>query len=401
MSTLKLYDNLPYTTGFTAKIIDIIEDLRGDVFSFFYAIVLDRTLFFPESGGQSCDLGFLHIKGTKYKVKHVSINEENEIRHYISSSTPLEKKLIGKEITGKIDWENRFSNMQQHSGEHIISGLIHSIYGFNNVGFHLSDNILTADFDGFLTESDLAAIEEKANDVIYKDVPISCYYPNSKTLQETEYRSKIEFNSKIRLVNIQNVDICACCCPHVKSTGEIGLIKFLSSIRYKGGTRLNFLCGKRALNYFSFLLKQNTDISQFLSAEKDALLNAVINLSNEKDRLKQQVSNLNIKLLDSEVREAMFVSTHPLVFVENYSMIELRSSVNKLIEASHIYCGIFSGNEEDGYTFVLGSKDLDCTLVSKLLFERFDAKGGGKKEMIQGFVKGNKKEIIKAILSLY
>lgn len=401
MSTIKLYDDMPYTTGFTAKIIDIIEDLTGDIFSFFYAIILDRTLFFPESGGQSCDIGTLHISGEKYKVKHVSINEKNEIRHYISTSLPLPKKLIGKEIHGNIDWEHRFSNMQQHTGEHIISGIIKSSFGFNNVGFHLSDNIVTADFDRFLNEEALAQIENKANEVIYKNVSVSCYYPSSESLRYTEYRSKTDFGSNVRLVDISGVDVCACCCPHVKSTGEIGIIKIISAIRYKGGSRISFLCGKRAIQYFSFLLKQSSDISQFLSAERNALMPAIQALNNEKDRLKQQVSELNIRLLDSEAKEAMFVNNHPLVFVENYAMTEMRASVNKLIKASKIYCGIFSGNDEDGYTFVLGSKDLDCTPVSKLLTDRFDAKGGGRKEMIQGFVKGKKKDIVKAILSLY
>lgn len=401
MSTIKLYDDLPYSTGFTAKIIDISEELKGDIISFFYTIILDRTLFFPESGGQTCDRGSIHIDGIKYTVNHVSINKDNEICHHISSCTPFVKSLIGKEIAGKIDWNHRFSNMQQHSGEHIISGIIKSMYNFENVGFHLSDNIVTADFDGFLDETSVKTVEEKANEIIYQNLSVTCYYPNSDLISEKNYRSKIDHGTELRLVEIEGVDLCACCCPHVKSTGEIGLIKILSAIRYKGGTRISFLCGIRALNYYQKLLNRSTELSQFLSVEKENLLQAVTNLSAEKDRLKQQVSVLNSKLLDSEIKEAMFLSNHPLVFVENYAMAEMRIAVNKLTEESHIYCGIFSGNDEDGYTFILGSKDLDCLKVSKKLTEVFDAKGGGKKEMIQGFVKGLKKDIIKTIQSLY
>lgn len=401
MATQKLYDLHPYSTGFTAKIVDIYEDLRGDIFSFFYTIILDRTLFFPEAGGQTCDKGSFYINGTKYNVNHVSINKENEILHHISTSTPFVKTLIGKEVNAKIDWEHRFSNMQQHTGEHIISGLVHSMYGFNNVGFHLSDNIVTADFDGFLDEEAIKTIEKKANEAIYQNVSVTCYYPHSDLISSKHYRSKIDHGDEVRLVEIDGIDLCACCCPHVKSTGEIGLIKILSSIRYKGGSRVCFLSGKRALAYFNSLLKQSTELSQYLSAEKEALLPAVSALSTERDRLKQEISNLKARLLDKDIKEAMFLNNHPLVFTENYSMSEMRAAVNKLIEESGIYCGIFSGNDEEGYTFVLGSKNLDCNLVIKKLTEHFDAKGGGKREMIQGFVKGKEKDILKTILSLY
>lgn len=401
MSTIKLYDTMPYTTGFTAKIVDIIEDLRSEAFSFFYAIVLDRTLFFPEAGGQPCDKGVLHINGKKYNVTHVSINSENEISHHISSPIPIEPSLLGKEITGHIDWSYRFSNMQQHSGEHILSGLVHSVYGFNNVGFHLSDNVVTADFDGFLEEKDLKSIENRVNEVIYKNISVSCYYPTPDILASIEYRSKAELTANVRLVEIEGIDLCACCCPHVRTTGEIGLFKIISAIRYKGGSRLSFLCGKRAVDYFEFLLKQGSELSQFLSAERNSLLPAVKALAEERDKLKQQTSEQNIRLLDQEVKEALFINRHPLVFVDGYAMAEMRASVNKLITEPNLYCGIFSGNEEDGYTFVLGSKDLDCSLIGKKLSELFDAKGGGKREMIQGFVKGPKKEIFKTILSFY
>lgn len=401
MSTLKLYDSLPYTTGFTAKILDIIEDLRNDVFSFYYNVILDRTLFFPESGGQTCDRGKIHLNGRKYDVLHVSINDAGVISHHIVSSSPLNHSFIGNEITGEINWEHRFSNMQQHTGEHIISGLINSMYGFNNVGFHLSDNIVTADYDGFLDKKAISLIENKANEIIYQNIPITCYYPSRENLSQIHYRSKSELTSPVRLVEISGVDLCACCCPHVKQSGEIGLIKITSAIRYKGGSRLTFLCGKRAISYFTYLLQQCTDISQFLSAERDSLMPAVTSLTEERDKLKQLNKEANEKLLDCEVRESLFVNSHPLVFVENYSMSEIRNAVKKLTTETHIYCGIFSGNDEEGYTFVLGSKDLDCTLVNEKLSTLFDAKGGGKKEMIQGFVKGKKNEIIKIIHSLY
>ena len=390
MQTIKLYDTVPYDTSFTSKIISISSFDNEDNL---YELVLERTLFFPEAGGQSCDKGIIKIEDITTIVEKVLIDKDDIITHIISSDLPLTPdKLIGSEIYGEIDWSHRFSNMQQHSAEHIFSGIVHRKYGFENVGFHLSDNNVTMDYSGYLTPEQVAEIELETNRVIAKNISISCYYPSENELKNIDYRCKSELNGDIRIVEVEGIDICACCCPHVKQTGEIGLLKVISSIRYKGGTRLSILCGFRALEYFNTLYTQMGELKSLLSAEQSEVVNTVTLLRNEKDELKNKLIEVSKNLLISEI-DSLPNGSPALIFADEINPKSQREALNYLISKRNNYCGILVGNDKKGYSYLIGSNSLDSTLIQAKLKESLNAKGGGKKEMIQGFIEASRNEI--------
>nr|WP_315104317.1 alanyl-tRNA editing protein [uncultured Catonella sp.] len=390
MPTIKLYDNTPYNTEFAAKIISITPCIKGNNL---YELILDRTLFFPESGGQSCDKGTIKIAELAVTVENVFIDKEDNITHIISSDISLEiNSLINSDIYGYIDWKHRFSNMQQHSGEHIFSGIVKEKYGFENVGFHLSDNNVTMDYDGYLNPAQVREIEIKVNKYIIQNIDIICSYPNKEELKNIDYRCKTELTGDIRIVEIKGIDICACCCPHVRKTGEIGLLKVISSIRYKGGTRLSILCGFRAFEYFNSLYMQMGELKNLLSSEQSEVVNTVINLKNERDELKFKLREANKNRLITEI-DNLAKNSPALIFIDEIDTKSHRESLNYLINKRNGYCGIFVGDEKKGYSYLIGSNNLDSALVQVKLKENLNAKGGGKKEMIQGFVKASRNEI--------
>ena len=235
MKTIALFDSDSFAKDFIAKVISCeqtnIDDRK------LYKVVLDRTLFFPEQGGQTSDIGMIDDA----TVVDVQIKDDI-IYHYCTSGF-----LIGEEVHGTLDWSHRFNNMQQHTGEHIFTGIAHKSYGADNVGFHLSDNTVTLDLNIELDQEQIDFIERSANELIARDVAVKAYYPNQDLLGAINYRSKKEIEGPVRLVEIEGTDLCACCAPHVKSTGQVGILKVISFNKYKGGTRVYILCGLRAL----------------------------------------------------------------------------------------------------------------------------------------------------------
>ena len=394
MSTLELYYTYPYQTDFEADIISIdTSDSEKNT----YKVILNQTLFFPEAGGQSCDKGEIILGNITTVVENVQIDKNGIITHYIHSSSPLDtKSLVDTGIKGRIDWEHRFSNMQQHSGEHIFSGIVHEKYGYDNVGFHLSDNSVTMDYNGYLSPDDVAGIEALVNKVIADNVGIDCSFPRDNELESIDYRCKGELTGDVRIVEIKGVDICACCCPHVAKTGEIGLLKVISSIKYKGGTRLSILCGFRALKYFSSLQADMNELRTLLSSELSEVVNNVAAIKNERDELKIKLREANKAKLISEI-DHLSDSAGALIFTDEVDAKSQREALNYLVERRDNYCGILVGDDKKGYSYLIGSNSLDSTLIGAKLKESFGAKGGGKKEMIQGFVEAKACDI-KALL---
>lgn len=397
MSTFELYYSHPYKTDFEADIISINAcDTKGNT----YKVILNQTLFFPEAGGQSCDKGEILIGDISATVESVQIDKDGIISHYIYSSSPLNiTNLVNTKIKGKIDWNHRFSNMQQHSGEHIFSGIVHERYGYDNVGFHLSDNSVTMDYNGYLSPDDVAEIEALVNKVIAGNVGIDCSFPRDNELESMAYRCKGELTGDVRIVEIKGVDICACCCPHVVRTGEIGLLKVISSIKYKGGTRLSILCGFRALKYFSSLQADMNELRTLLSSELSEVVNNVAAIKNERDELKIKLREANKAKLISEI-DHLSDSAGALIFTDEVDAKSQREALNYLIERRDNYCGILVGDDKKGYSYLIGSNSLDSTLIGAKLKESFGAKGGGKKEMIQGFVEAKACDI-KALLNSF
>ncbi len=351
-----------------------------------YRIVLDRTAFFPEEGGQLADTGTLN----GLAVLDVTI-EKDVIYHHMKM--PLE---IGTKVTGHVDWDRRFDFMQQHSGEHIISGLLHKHYSFSNVGFHLGLSEVTLDFDGSIGMEALREIESEANQIVCKNLPVLCFFPAKAELEAMEYRSKIEIEGDVRIVEIPDVDVCACCAPHVEYTGEIGLIKITGVQSHRGGVRINILCGERALRDYTIKQDSVNALSALLSAKPELVVDAVKKLQEDGLKQKETLNQLANQLLQIQIASLPEpdICANPILFVELANPIAIRNTVNELTAKYPGYCGIFNGNEEAGYSFIIGSSTLDCRNLATTLREQFGAKGGGTAPMIQGNVKVSKEDLI-------
>ena len=374
--TEKLFYQDSHRSTFTAIVQEVRPSANG------YEIILDRTAFFPEGGGQSSDTGSLG---------GVSVSDVQEIDGKIIHYTdgPL---VEGTEVEGCIDWTERFSKMQQHTGEHIVSGLIHKIYGYHNVGFHLGTDSVTLDFNGVVPKEKLHEIEQLANEAVAKNLPVQVLYPTDEELSKISYRSKIEIEGQVRIVVIDGYDVCACCAPHVKQTGEIGLIKLVGMQNYKGGVRISMLCGFRALEDYYQKEKNNREIAVMLSAKEYETAVEVERLQEELAMKKAKIAELERKFLEQKV-ETLDISGEIVCLFEETDPVMTRELVNLLLKKGAKMAAVFSGNEREGYRYVLGSRSLDVRENGKLLNEAFQGRGGGKPEMVQGTVQGKREEI--------
>lgn len=387
--TKKLYDIDAYAREFDATVLSCeAESVKeAGVEKTVYKVVLDQTLFFPEEGGQSPDKGVLDER----EVLDVQIKND-VITHTLDVA--LE---VGAAVHGEIDWKHRFSNMQQHSGEHIFSGTVHRLFGFHNVGFHLSDNIVSMDFDGVLTEEDVAKVEYLVNEAIVRNLPITISYPNREELAQLEYRSKIEIEGQVRIVTIGDVDVCACCAPHVRNTGEIGMLKVMSLQNYKGGVRITILCGFRALEAFREKNAVVSGLMNSLTSSQDVLVDRVEKLKASNQDYKYRLAAAKQKLMEIKISQIPAEQEHVILFGQDIENLVMRNTVNELTTKHAGVCGIFVGDEMEGYQFIIGSANVDCTKVAALLREATKAKCGGSKQMIQGSVKAPK-ALLRAVM---
>ena len=282
--TRRLYYEDVYKKEFTAKVLECREAKKG------FHIILNESAFYPEGGGQPSDIGYLG----DVKVKEVH-EKDGELLHY--TDKPLE---AGTEVQGRINWARRFDLMQQHSGEHMVSGLIHEAYGYDNVGFHMGSDTITVDLNGPLDETQLAEIEQKTNEKIWEDTEVKILYPTAEELEKIDYRSKKELTGQVRIVEFPGVDICACCGTHVTRTGEIGMVKLLSVVKFREGVRMEMLSGKRVLDYLNMINEQNRQISVKLSAKMDKTASAVARLQDENFALKGRVHALEEEFIVGE-----------------------------------------------------------------------------------------------------
>ena len=392
--TEKLFYKDSYTREFQARVLSCTE-CKGS-----YQAVLTRTAFFPEGGGQSADTGFFYTEdGREIPVTDVQ-EKDGIVFHYITSPVKA-----GEEIKGKLDFEERFSKMQQHTGEHIISGLVNRHFGYHNVGFHLGTEEVTMDYDGILTQEDLEQIEMEANQAVAENIPVVVLYPSEEELKNITYRSKIEIEGQVRIVQIPGYDSCACCAPHVKETGSIGLVKIVGAIHYKGGMRVSMLCGFRALSDYRMKERNVVKISNLLSAKQEDTAHAVERLGQEVNRQKEKIKNLQQRYVELCLEEAgNQAKTDPekniLLFVEELDAGARRNFVNAAMDMTEGYAGVFVGNDEEGYQYVLGSRSRDIQDAGKKLNARFQGKGGGRPPMIQGSLNGKEQALKEFILHL-
>lgn len=383
--TEQLYYQDSYIKDFEAVVLFCIPN--GNHFE----AVLDRTAFFPEGGGQCADTGVLHIENRKIKV--FDVQERNgEIIHFID-----EEILPGQTVIGEVEFQERFSKMQQHTGEHIISGIVHRRFGYENVGFHLGKEEVTMDYDGPLTGEELRSVEYEANQVVAENREIRAYFPGTEELEKIPYRSKKELQGKIRIVEIQDCDICACCAPHVKTTGNVGLIKITNAIRYKGGMRLWITCGMRALEDYNQKEASVVQISNMLSAKQQEVTDAVKRLTEEIQQLKEKAAKMQERLVMGYLEsEKVVLKENPnanlLLFEKELDAMAMRNFVNAGMELTKGVCGAFVGDEKQGFRYVLGSSG-DIREIGKKLNAAFQGKGGGKPPMIQGSLVGEEEKI--------
>ena len=380
--TEKLFYEDSHMITFLATVIAC--EKAGD----YYEAVLTRTAFFPEGGGQYADTG---------KIDGIEVVDVQEREGYIyhKLSEPLE---VGKEVEAKLDWEERFSKMQQHSGEHIVSGLVHQTYGYDNVGFHMGKDAVTMDFNGVLTKEQLKEIEKKANEAVAKNIDIQVLYPTKEQLEKIEYRSKIEIDGQVRIVEVPGYDTCACCAPHVKKTGEIGIIKLVSVQNYKGGVRVSMLCGFRALVDYEEKSESVKTISVMLSAKEKEIAGEVSRLKEEAESQKTKMAELQREILTYKVKELENNQEIVVVFEPELTGSAPRELMNLILAKGTTVAFVFSGNSQEGYRYVIGSRTQDTRIYAKALNEKFHGRGGGKPEMVQGSLCGNEMEIREEVM---
>lgn len=386
--TIRLYDADAYQTEFEATVLacEEVEKKDGRV----YQVWLDQTLFFPEEGGQSPDMGT--IDG----VEVLDVQIKNEvITHTLAA--PL---TVGATVKGVVDWKHRFYNMQQHSGEHIFSGIVHNRFGYDNVGFHLSDSIVTMDFNGVITPEEITEIEEKVNQAIIENIPVEVSYPSKEELKELDYRSKIEIEGQVRIVTIPGYDVCACCAPHVRRTGEIGSLKVMNAQSYKGGVRVSILCGFRALDAFRQKADIITELMAEFSTSQDAILDNVKKLKGANQTMKNQLAAAKQELMEYKVSAIPEDSENAILFEADLETPVVRGVVNGLVEKFAGISAVFVGNDENGYQFIVGSKNKDCRQIAATLREKLSARGGGSDKMIQGSVAATQLQIEELLATL-
>ena len=381
--TEKLFYEDSHMITFSAK-VEACEN-KGD----YYEAVLDRTAFFPEGGGQYADTGV--IDG----VRVFDVQEKNGLIFHKMESA-LE---VGKLVEGMIDWEERFSKMQNHSGEHIVSGLVHGMYGYDNVGFHMGKDAITMDFNGLLTKEDLKVIERKANEAVAENFDIEILYPSAEELKDIQYRSKIEIEGQVRIVRFPGYDVCACCAPHMNKTGEIGLIKLLGVQNYKGGVRVSMLCGFRALEDYNAKAESVKNISVLLSAKENEVAQEVTKLKEEFMSQKNKIYELQRTLLKYKVNEIQDNQELVMVFDSELEGNAPREMMNLILEKNIRVAVVFAGNDTDGYRYVMGSKTTDVRPLAKELNGQFQGRGGGKPEMVQGSLCGEEVKIKEALIA--
>ena len=375
--TEKLYYSDSHLAVFTARVLSC-EAAKGG-----FAVVLDRTAFFPEGGGQSADTGTLG-------PAHVLDVQERggEIVHLCDG--PLS---VGESVEGRLDFEQRLRRMQNHSGEHIVSGLVHGRFGFDNVGFHMGADCMTLDFSGELSREELMDIERRANELVRENLPIRAWFPSETELSALDYRSKKELTAAVRLVEIPGVDLCACCAPHVSRTGEIGAVKILDSQRHRGGVRVSVICGMDALALFSAWQESITEISRLLSAKRGEVAPAVRRLLLEQQQTRERCDALSMTLVERLAAGCASTEGHLVLFDNLLDEIAQRELVNRLMDKCGGLAAVFCGSDEAGWRYIIGSRALDLRKLSGAVNEAIRGRGGGKPQMITGRAAASRLEI--------
>ncbi len=373
--TEKLYYQDSFIQTFTATVTACTQEKKT------WAVTLDRTAFYPEGGGQPADhgsLGNAAVTDTREK--------DGEIIHFCDK--PL---TVGDTVEGIIDFARRFDFMQQHSGEHIVSGILCGKFHCDNVGFHIGHELVTIDFNAELSTEDVERVEKLANQYIWEDHPIQISYPSSTELENLEYRSKKALSGQVRIVTWPGADCCACCGTHMRTSGQVGIVKLISCQKFKDGVRIEMAAGNRALRWMNTVAAQNTKVSQLLSAKPDATAAAVERLQKELYTLRGRVSELEERDFAC-LAEEYAGKGDVLLFQGTMAAESLRKLCGTVQEKCGGRCAVFAG--EDGvYQYAISQPGGDLRTFVKEVNAALQGRGGGKPEFVQGSVQASKKAI--------
>lgn len=379
--TEKLYYTDSHVFEFIARVLECREAKGG------FAVILDRTAFFPEGGGQSADTGSIGA------VRVTDVREKNgELLHFCAA--PVEP---GAELCCRLDAEQRRRRMQNHSGEHVLSGLAHREHGCENVGFHMGADCMTIDFDRELDAVQLERLETLANEAVREDLPVRAFFPAARELASMDYRSKLELTENVRIVEIAGIDRCACCAPHVRSTGEIGLIKLLDFERHRGGVRLSLVCGMDALDDCRRKQEAVIAVSRALSVKRHETVGAVERLLGEERRLKERADALSMELVRRYAEAQPRTEGNICVFDALLDETAQRELVNLLAEKCGGLAAVFCGGDGEGWRYVIGSRVMDLRAGAAALNALIGGRGGGSPRMIMGRARADRDLIQKSI----
>ena len=363
--TKRLFDADAFMKEFEAQVLSCTPDGKR------YATVLEQTAFFPAGGGQAADAGTLGGQEV------LDVREtDGVIYHYTA------QPLSGT-VRGVLDWDTRFERMQNHSGEHVVSGIIHRCTGADNISFSLTDTETTLAFNVPLDEALIKNVERQANEAVFADKKITAFYPDSAALSRYDYRSKLDLRERVRLVKIEDVDLCACCAPHCASTGQIGLIKIIDSESYKGGTKLWIVCGKRALAHYDMLLGENKDISHLLCAKADRTAAAVAKLKKAKEAAEYENVGMRRAAIAAAVAAVEPTQGNYLAHCA-FKGDDLRLFADGLKEKVGGFIIALEGDDASGYRYVLTAAHRDITAILKDANAALNGKGGGRDNMARG-----------------
>ena len=376
MQTKALYYEDGYLSRFTARVVTCEEQEDR------WAVTLDATAFYPEGGGQAGDTGTLN------GIRVLDTQEQGEtVVHLCESPLP-----VGTEVEGILDFERRFDLMQQHTGEHMLSGLVHRRYGYHNKGYHVGADFVTVDFDGVIPDEDIPALEAALNEAVWKNLPVKCWIPSPEELPNVWYRTKRELPWPVRIVEVPGCDSCACCGIHVGATGAVGVIKILNTMGFRGGTRLEMVSGKRAWNMMQTAFEQNRQVSQAFSAQQNQTGEAARRMNQTVSELKYQISQLQRQQM-AAVANSYVNYGNVLHFGENLEPVQVRELADAIAETCGGTAAVFSGSDETGYNCCLVTRQGDLRTFGKVMNVALNGRGGGKPNCHQGKVQATKARI--------
>lgn len=376
--TEKLYYVDAYIKEFCATVLSVEAADNG------FSVVLDRTAFFPNEGGQSSDTGRIG------EVSVFDVRERDGVIYHLTDKAPLK----GSTVECSLDFDARIDKMRQHTAEHIISGIINRLFGYTNVGFHLGDDIVTCDFDGELTDEEICETERLANLAIMENRSVQAEFPSPEELKNITYRSKLELYENVRLVRIDGVDLCACCAPHVRTTGEIGCVKILDCIRWRGGVRMTIAAGERALADYAKRHSSLKQISSLLSAPRDDVYEAVVRLKDAYESECHKGRGLMLRIAELEAALLPPSSSNSVAVLSDMTIPDLIDFSNKAIDKIGGILVALSG-VDGSYKFVARSVNIDLRTVISEMKSTLSVKGGGNSGIVQGSINSTLEEIKK------